>query len=63
MTTDHDCRCAALPDGWPKCGQRTQVTWSPGCDGRSVDAAIKHLGFMTRLEFVDWAVGREPGQP
>ena len=39
-----------------------QATWSPGRDGRAVDAALRHLGFKTRLEFVDWAVTQEPGR-
>ncbi len=63
MKLDHDCRCADLPDGWPKCGQRTKSTWSTGCDGRSLDAALRHLGFETRLQFIDWAASRPQGQP
>lgn len=63
MPTERDCRCATLPGSWPKCGQQTQATWSPGCDGRALDAAIRHLGFGTRLEFVEWAASRDEGQP
>lgn len=63
MAEEHDCRCASLPEAWPRCGQRTQATWSPGCDGRAVDAALRHLGFETRLQFVELAVTGDPGRP
>ena len=53
--------CASLPEGWPKCGMQTQSTWSRGCDGRALDAALRHLGFETRLAFVEWAASRQEG--
>jgi hypothetical protein len=60
---EHDCRCASFPESWPKCGLGTQATWSPGCDSKSFEAALDHLGFSTRLEFVDWAASRPQGRP
>lgn len=47
-----------LPTAWPKCGQSTKATWSPGCDGRTLDAALIHLGFGKRLEFIEWAASQ-----
>jgi len=49
-----ECRCANLPQGWPKCGHEVSSGWSPGCDVRAVDEALVRLGFLTRDDFVDW---------
>ena len=59
VSSEHDCRCASLPEGWPKCGMQTQSTWSRGCDGRALDAALRHLGFETRLHL---SSGRRVGR-
>jgi predicted RNase H-like nuclease len=56
----HECRCATLPASWPKCGRSTKSVWSPGCDGRSLDAALRHLGFGSRTEFIEWAAQSPP---
>lgn len=55
--TEIECRCATLPTGWPKCGRLTSSAWSPGCDARAGDEAIKRLGFTSRDDFVDWVAG------
>jgi len=52
--TDVECRCASLPSGWHKCGQLTTSTWSPGCDSRAMDEALRKLGFGSREDFIGW---------
>jgi hypothetical protein len=59
----HECHCASLVGSWPKCGETTWETWSPGCDAKTLQAAMTHLGFETRLAFIDWAAQRLQGRP
>ena len=55
MTGEHDCKCTELPAEWGRCGKPTQSVWSSGCDGTMQDRAREHLGFPTRLAFIEWA--------
>jgi hypothetical protein len=59
---EHECRCASLPVAWPrKCGAMTQSIWSQGCDATQMENALNHLGFKSRLEFIEWAAGQPEG--
>jgi len=52
-----ECACASLPAGWPRCGRLTSSTWAPGCDARTLDEALRRLGFGSKKQFVDWVAG------
>lgn len=62
MAEEHECRCATLPLEWGRCGQATQAVWATGCDGTMQDRAREHLGFQTRVDFIEWAASQLPGQ-
>lgn len=62
MANEHDCKCADLPAVWGPCLRETRTVWSPGCDAAMQDKAREHLGFPTRLAFIEWAARQEPGR-
>ena len=55
-----ECRCANLPQGWPKCGRLAEPSsWAPGCAARATEEALRRLGFGSREEFIAWVAGFE----
>lgn len=60
MTQEHECRCSTLPVEWERCGKTTKATWSPGCDSRMLESALRHLGLKDRAAFIDWAASQMP---
>jgi hypothetical protein len=61
VAAEHECKCTELPTEWGRCGNLTQAVWAAGCDGTMQEKAREHLGFPTRLAFVEWAATQLPG--